>query len=773
MITPSSEKLRFEVETSRIIEILSDEIYDSPLALLRENVQNGYDAVLMRASLEGRAASDFSIRITIAEDRVEILDEGIGMDDTILEKNYWKAGSSGKKGALAQKAGVIGTFGIGAMANFGVCHRLVVETRKVDSQMTFVSSADRDKLSISEHCIDISRIEDNREPGTKVIAFLDEENVISDQQAVDYLRQYVQFTPVAVFLNGNLISQGRFDEMIKKRSKGLNLIGTSEISTEFLSANVEVFADANSLVSANITGIKIEGRTIEGQLALFQNLGTLQGLRNFFGLSAIPVSSNYNLGGYANLSFLVPTAGREAINRDSIKIVNEIISKAEKEITELFAQTPHADNNVNFMQHVLTNNWTNLAGKVTIDVYPDDKKIPLEEEKDYSGSDHCFYYLGRDPSTLEQFSSTGMRLLHVSQSNPRRKLQTRYIQQLMSVDAVPDEVRIDKIYQYSDLSTEEIALKIRMTTCLNEDYLLPDVDVQFADISHNISVQAKHEVGKVLIFLARNSSVLQPVIEVYSTSYDIFGPFVKDFVRNQIYPHISSFIPSSQRQGIEALKRVLSERRELYRYEFSEIGDMEPLISDFMSGRIGFGEVLRKSHSVGRSQSQRVKSDQVGGVETEIPDIANSPSASQDTERSAYDPSPSILRTDATSKMKVLFTEASLPQLNNFHVFLSLSDRVFKREYDFFLFPHSTKIIWGSHRVIYIFTHASNLLTLYYDIELKERMADESVGGGAFPTTTIVMKNRIFIPVPERFSSFFRITTGTKEFFVTYDTIGE
>ena len=40
-----SEGIIFKVETTRVLEILAREIYDSPLALLRENLQNAYDAV--------------------------------------------------------------------------------------------------------------------------------------------------------------------------------------------------------------------------------------------------------------------------------------------------------------------------------------------------------------------------------------------------------------------------------------------------------------------------------------------------------------------------------------------------------------------------------------------------------------------------------------------------------------------------------------------------------------------------------------------------------
>ena len=104
-------------------------------------------------------------------------------------------------------------------------------------------------------------------------------------------------------------------------------------------------------------------------------------------------------------------------------------------------------------------------------------------------------------------------------------------------------------------------------------------------------------------------------------------------------------------------------------------------------------------------------------------------------------------------------------------MFLSLSERVYKRQIDFFLEPHTTKVIWGMHRIVFIFTHASNNISLYYDIELKERLHGESTGGKAIPTTTILTEDRIFIPVLPELESFFDITEGTREFFVRHDLI--
>jgi molecular chaperone HtpG len=81
------------------------------------------------------------------------------------------------------------------------------------------------------------------------------------------------------------------------------------------------------------------------------------------------------------------------------------------------------------------------------------------------------------------------------------------------------------------------------------------------------------------------------------------------------------------------------------------------------------------------------------------------------------------------------------------------------------------KLMWGSHRVIYIFTDATGDLSLYYDIKLKEPLGIQTTGGAMFPTTTIVTKNRVFVPVPKVLEPAFQITDGAKEFFVRFDTI--
>jgi molecular chaperone HtpG len=76
-----------------------------------------------------------------------------------------------------------------------------------------------------------------------------------------------------------------------------------------------------------------------------------------------------------------------------------------------------------------------------------------------------------------------------------------------------------------------------------------------------------------------------------------------------------------------------------------------------------------------------------------------------------------------------------------------------------------------AHRVIYIITEATGSLSLYYDIELKDPLDTAATGGAMIPTTTIITKNRIYVPVPLVLEPAFEITAGAKEFYVRFDTI--
>ncbi len=166
----SSKKIPFAIDISRMIELVAGQIYPTPFALLRENVQNAFDAILMRTHLGQTFCA--VIDITIAPSHVVVADNGIGMTRDDLRTHFWRAGCSSKNTPAARAAGVVGTFGIGAMANFGIAEQVTVETESAQTgERTFCSAA-RSTLSVTEDCISFERIQNTGNPGTKVTAVI-------------------------------------------------------------------------------------------------------------------------------------------------------------------------------------------------------------------------------------------------------------------------------------------------------------------------------------------------------------------------------------------------------------------------------------------------------------------------------------------------------------------------------------------------------------------------------------------------------------------------
>ncbi|MYA09534.1 MAG: hypothetical protein F4060_10470 [Holophagales bacterium] len=759
----------FDVETERVLQILSSEIYDSPKAFLRENVQNAYDAILMRCTVQGLPVSAAEIKIDVDGRRLMVEDDGIGMTEDVLRKNFWRAGSSGKRSDLATRSGVIGTFGIGAMANFGVCSALRVESRSVDSDTTLISGAKRANLRIAKDCIELARIENGRGPGTTITAELDPAFSMTQDEASAYLKQYVRFLRVPVRLNGDLISQERFDDALRSRVGGFEEIAAREVSNGGLSALLRTSVDPQARVFVRITDVEWRGSPIAGEAALAQGVGQAFGYRNRFGLAPIPISGFYGLGGVVDLGILKPTAGREALSRESIQFVAELVALVEAEASRDIARTDWADRNQQFQQYVVSQGPLSLAERVRISVLPGrQREVALGSVAEFEPEKSRFFYSGRDGTVLRRFASEDSNLFHVSQGNPRRRLQLRFLRQSSNVEEVPDEVHVERIPQ-TQLTLEEAMFLVRLRGVLLDDYFLADVDAGLATISHGVSLQVERQDGTLRIALARDMSSVRMVVEAYRSAPEVFQGFVVDFVRQHVYPQIRQYVPSSTRQGREALYRRLKENEELFRYDESDLGEAEVLLADYLSGKADLEQVFRSAAGRGAGLRQEVRVDQVGSVEEELPDVLEE--AESGAPGSVLEAAPPILRAGLRSEMKVLTVGARYAKLNGFQMFLSVAERLALREGEFLRQPHTTKLMWGSHRVIYVFTDSSGGLSLYYDLKLKEPLETEATGGAMFPTTTIVTKDRIFVPVPEELEPAFRISNGAKEFFVRFDTI--
>ena len=771
------EKIKFQIEIKRVIDVLSKEIYDSPYALLRENIQNAYDAILMRnqySNGEWDHKLNGIIKVSIDHEKIVISDNGIGMSEVVLKENYWKAGSSGKRTELATKSGVVGTFGIGAMANFGVCTKLKVETESIETKERIISEVERENLSLSDECIRIDKVSSTGDYGTTVTTTLDAKAKLTVEQAQSYLIPFVQYLPIIVELNGTNISQKSIEKQYRDDATSIQ-DQYNQFEHGGVKADVLVQCNDAGRVSVIVNNIFISNDKIAGIICLRQDAGHLWGLRSSFGLAPIPLGSYYSFGGIVNISIISPTAGREALSRESIDLVTKTIQLVQECVTNTLSKSGICNKSTAFMSHILSSGKIHLADKLRMKLEPS-LDMALEELKEYSLKRKYKYYEGNDESIIKAHGSPDTPLIVLSRSNPRRQIELSYIQQFCkNVEKVKDAPSILNIYPESSFEMNEFSFVVKMKNILKDDYALQNTEIKFAKLSHDIPLIVQYSnQNRIEIFIQRYHPTVQPILKFYSEAYDVFNGFTKDYIRSYIYPRIKDWVPSSTREGADALLKILRQKKELYEIKTEDFGfGMTSLFSDFMTNKISFDEVITKASALTRTQAQEIKTNNIGKLENEIPDLVSSPIQTEPPKEEPGQqppPMPAIMRIDITTEKKLLEVDKPIPYLNNFSMFLAISDSAFKEESEFFTTPHTTRVMWGGHRIIYIFTHVTGRLAFYYDIEMFENTPDLA-GGGIFHTTTIYTKNRIFIPIPNNLKDFFRLIEGKRSFYVRFDTI--
>lgn len=137
---------RFELSKNQVIELLmGTKLYGQTDVALRELVQNSIDACLLRKALEVKWGNPYEPEIEIKYCKegdsqvLEVNDNGMGMDQHIIDNYYSKIGVSFYKSTdfniLKQQTGAefvpTSRFGIGILSCFMVADTILVDTRKL------------------------------------------------------------------------------------------------------------------------------------------------------------------------------------------------------------------------------------------------------------------------------------------------------------------------------------------------------------------------------------------------------------------------------------------------------------------------------------------------------------------------------------------------------------------------------------------------------------------------------------------------------------------
>lgn len=759
----------FNIQIDRVLDILCSQIYDSPLSLLRENVQNAYDAILQRRHIDADFVNP-EIRITIDDYSLSICDNGIGMNDEGLKTHYWTAGSSGKNNPEARAAGVVGTFGVGAMANFGVCTELKVESKLYGTNTTWISGVKKTDLSLSDNCIYISESQKQRPDfGTTIIVTISPDFSLTKDNALNYLKPYVRYLSVPVYLNDELISQNSYDITLSANCVDSDVLHYKDSLFEF-DYRVILNNSASVLPQCKITNIIYNHLQIQGDVCLKASDAVLFGLRNSFGLAPIAVNSVFHLNGIINLLTLVPTAGREAVSRESTSFVSKIVSIADGIVANEIAKYPLANNSRELHAYIRNNKRYDLAGFIEIPIGKSEVNIKLKDVQKIIDGKTVYYFKGNNKDTIESLKDNANLILTFSNDYNRAHIQQQVLIK-KSIPEIKDDVRVTKIYDDLELTSEEIAILMRTRMVIEDDYSLSNFKLSYADITHGLSINVQDEEGLIHIFFSRSSTELDYLKTIYKDNYALFEQFIKDMVRTRLYPKFSNYLPSATKEGADALFAYFQKKRELFIIENGDLGDVGDMMNDYLAGKRSMQDIINVARANKQKQKQEVNARNVGSISDVL---GGTPEPKVNTPNNDTDPCmpmPPIMRLDKKIDFKVLRTDAINHDLNNIKLFLSLSDKLYRDYAEFFYQPHTTNVIWSMHRVIFFFTHASNNLTLYYQLDLDKSLGDNVKGAKTIPTTTIITKNKIFIPIVDEMVEYFNVTQGVLKFMVKYDSV--
>ncbi|MBD3384638.1 metal-dependent phosphohydrolase [candidate division KSB1 bacterium] len=216
----------FELSKNQVIDLLmGTKLYGETDVALRELIQNSIDACLLRQAMEEKWDNPYTPSIEVkyykeGDQRIlEVNDNGLGMDQYIVDNYYSKVGVSFYKSAdfysLRADTGANFTptsrFGIGILSCFMVADTIFVDTRKLYEKH---KSSDPLSLTIEGHdSIFLIRDGERDSPGTSTKLILRKKNnpwkELSDEQFLKMVETVVPNPPFSLIVKTEAQRQER------------------------------------------------------------------------------------------------------------------------------------------------------------------------------------------------------------------------------------------------------------------------------------------------------------------------------------------------------------------------------------------------------------------------------------------------------------------------------------------------------------------------------------------------------------------------------------
>ncbi len=752
-----------DVDLERILPILAREIYTSPFAFLRENVQNAFDAIRMQQYRDSTKAvtRDHRIAIMLEGDRLSISDTGIGMSREDLANFYWSIGKSGKHTPEAKAAGVVGTFGIGGMANFGVCSRLVVVTRTHESRRSVVGFAERSQLSARENCVFYESGPPECDYGTTVTGTL--MRAITNEQIVAYLTPIVRLLDVPVTVAGRPMPRESFPSV--SRDNGAEI----EVASGPAKATIFVRALQNGQAEIEVEKL-LWNRRDTAVSAVFQTTANVvSAYQHGFMLANVPITTIFGLGGIIDSPALRPTAGREAVTDESRTLVQTLLAAVERGLAEHISGTPGLPERFSSFYRYLDQfgRW-HLAGSATVRVHGSGRRVALSSLRDSPKGGVYFARDGHDPSIIQAFMEQGKIVVLLSSDGHRQRVERQYL--VKYCNAAPLQDRVTCVRVVDNLSFPQMALQYQLLDRLRTQFLIDGLHVRAGELSHGAMLWTppSQRSNRVLFIDFRHPQIERIVLLRESLSFDaVFDIFIRD----SILPHLENSYPELRKRDFDALLRKLQSTVEFFEIDPDDISRIQRLAAitnmapeDVAAVFGGRRSRVPRVTSIGRSD--------VASVTQQVNQVAQQ-TGGKSVEDIRQELNVRLLETEVGGKLLDATDVQSVIGLSRYYLALTRDAHILYRRVFLERRP-STDFSWGGHRAGYLF-YSHGQAVVYYDIQFENLLGEAGhnrTGTRTLVHTPLVLKNNIFLPIPEEFERHFVPTDKTLRFTVRHQILG-
>ena len=496
----SDDTSSFEIgiEFDSVLRAISKQIYETPHAFLRENVQNAIDAVRIQALRDGRDAgeSEYAIEVIVDSESVSVRDNGIGMSRTDLQGYFWTIGSSGKRGDEAREAGCVGMFGIGGFANFGVCDRLVVTSKDRASITGTATSLSAEEIRHAGTAIPKVTIADSNDAdprGTLVVGELKEPPNVEELRI--YLRDFVRFVPIDVRFNCECISRGRFEALDEQE----NLVQIGEAVRQWQGGEVVVLGrlweDRGHTLVASIQELVWQGARTSMKGRLRFEAGAIDAFKRGFKLCATQVPTTIGVSGRLDCDLFVPTAGRDSLDSGTMVLLGQLVALLEEVAVDVVLESPdRIAQHTRIFRYItrrgLIEKMTNVAVRLA-----DGTEVTLGtvRRRASAGGVSVFFGTASKQALSQVMQAQGHMVVQLSSDRYRQAAERSYLEQYCGGKTFDGAVNCVEVY--SDLTMFEKVFLSEIEQNIARSYEVKDFELIAGKLTEDIPSFVKEKGG--------------------------------------------------------------------------------------------------------------------------------------------------------------------------------------------------------------------------------------------------------------------------------------